>query len=253
MEALKHLIKVFLKLAVAFFFFAFVWWFTALFFPALSFSSLLSYSQTTNKDGTKAPKKDLLPAPKNYGGLLATKGTQNEYSNVYTAGEPFNGYNTNNKDYSYSTANYVVYTSTGTAIIKGQPSSQVVKAPSQTTPTDTRTQAQVQRSTYIRNLSIYEGGRMYTGLSFIGEARAEFFKEGKFPIVILDAQGKVVGVSAAVATTKWTVPGWVRFETKITYNLPNNTPCTMLFEEALTQGEKATRAPVRIPLAVKCN
>jgi hypothetical protein len=104
----------------------------------------------------------------------------------------------------------------------------------------------------VRNLSIYQGGHVYTGLSFVGEARSQMFRDGKFPIIVIDASGRMVGVTAAVAQTAWTVPGWVRFETRITYPLPANVPCTMIFEEALTQVER-NRAPVRAALPINCN
>jgi hypothetical protein len=108
------------------------------------------------------------------------------------------------------------------------------------------------RSLNIRNLSIYEGGAVYTGLSFIGEARSSMFRDGKFPIVVIDQSGKVIGISAAIAQSTWSVPGWVRFETRITYPLPNKVPCTMIFEENLTQAERS-RAPLRVPLPIRCN
>jgi hypothetical protein len=109
------------------------------------------------------------------------------------------------------------------------------------------------RSLSIRNLSIYQGGHVYTGLSFVGEARSTMFRDGKFPVVVIDAAGRLVGISAAVAQTQWAVPGWVRFETKIMYALPNNVPCTMIFEEALTPAEQKLHAPHRVPLGVRCN
>jgi hypothetical protein len=105
----------------------------------------------------------------------------------------------------------------------------------------------------VRNLSIYEGGHVYTGLSFVGEARASLFREGKFPIVIIDQSGRVVGMSYAVATTNWAIPGWVRFETKINYVLPNKVPCLMIFEEMLTEKERVARKPARLPMSVMCN
>lgn len=78
------------------------------------------------------------------------------------------------------------------------------------------------------------------------------FRDGKFPIIIIDGAGRLVGVSAAVAQTAWAVPGWVRFETRINYTLPNKAPCTMIFEEALTQTERV-RQPLRVPLPIRCN
>lgn len=275
MDTIRHLIGYFLRFAVGFFLIAFVWWVMTLLVPGLSISNLFSPLQgkSVSKDGKSSKVgTDILPAPKNYQGLLAGKKTLNDYNNVYVAGEPFNGYGASGQTYTYSTANYVTYTSTGVSttnssgkvvgVTQGVPVTttgvQQTTNPSQLqtaqqVQTQTQTAMQIERSKYIRNLSIYEGGHVYTGLSFVGEARSEYFKEGRFPIVVVDQRGAVIGVSAAVATTKWSVPGWVRWETKIPYALPNNVPCTMVFEEALTQEERATKKPVRMPFNVRCN
>jgi hypothetical protein len=205
-----------------------------------------------------------LPSPRKYSSLFNKKaGVQNEYTNVYVAPAPFNGYNLSGEQYKYSTYNYVTYTSTGTSIKEGgdgannQP---LVTSPSNNNesvsaaiPSQSPTALLNNRVLTVRNLSIYEGGHVYTGLSFIGEAKATMFRDGKFPIVVVNQKGQVIGVSAAIATTNWAVPGWVRFETKIVYPLPSNAPCTMIFEEALTQAERSVRQPLRVPIQVRCN
>ncbi len=176
--------------------------------------------------------------------------TPNEYTNVYVPPPAFNQYGLNNDQYQFSTYSYVTYTSTGTAVINGSSARQGENSQA---PVQSKTTLSSNRVLSIRNLSIYEGGHVYTGLAFVGEAKASMFRDGKFPIVVVDQAGKVVGVSAAIATTNWTVPGWVRFETKITYPLPVNVPCTMIFEEALTQQERNTRQPLRVPIQERCN
>jgi hypothetical protein len=253
------------------FFAAFVWWLASLLFPALSFSSVSSSFFNNEKDGVK---KDWLPSPKNYAGLLPSQKIQNEYTNVYVPSAPYNGWgDTSSSGYTYPTVGYVVYTSTGTVVVtpdgtdispsyyvasyvpeSTQYQAQVTTQGQQTTSNKPSPQSTMShRSLYIRNLSIYEGGHVYTGLSFIGEARETMFRDGKFPIVVVDGNNKVVGVSTAVATTKWSVPGWVRFETKISYVLPQNVPCIMVFEEAQTDIESRERPPTRVPVPVKCN
>lgn len=249
MESIRFLIQFFFKVAIAFFFGAVVWWLVALMFPALSFKSLTATFRNT--DGTP---RDWLPSPKNYSGLVKAN-TTGTHGTLYVAGNPYNGYGTTTGDYKYSQTTYPSYDANGKEIIEtqSQPTT-VIKAgtPTQTSQPQVISNSQVDKSLYIRNLSIYESGSIYTGLTFVGEARSEFFNEGKFPIVVVNAQGNIVGVSAALATTKWTIPGWVRFETKIIYTLPKNVPCTMFFEEALTQSE-LSRKPVRVPMNIKCN
>lgn len=262
MDSIRHLITFFLKVAFAFFLFAFVWWVVSIFFPFLSIHSFIS--STT---GSSTPQEDWLPSPRKYSSLFNKKKVaQNEYTNVYVAPAPYNGYTLNNKEYTYTSYNYVTYTSTGTSITEGVKNSQGENRVSATGPitvNDERISSAVptsspvallnERVLSVRNLSIYEGGHVYTGLSFIGEAKATMFRDGKFPIVVVNQKGQVIGVSAAIATTNWAVPGWVRFETKIVYPLPSNAPCTMIFEEALTQAERSARQPLRVPIQVRCN
>lgn len=267
MEALRYLIKYFLKIALLFFLFAFIWWVIALFFPALSYSSLKS-GAANNSTSTKVTGDGWLASPRRHTGLFGKRATPPDSNtnvfvagNPYTSSGPYNGYTfTDQQEYSYTTYKYShgadEITSTyepskreetpssgaGGTIVTSAPTAQMQTAHSLTS----------NRNLFVRNLSIYEGGRVYTGLTFIGEAKSSMFREGKFPIIIVDQAGRVVGISAAVATTNWAVPGWARFEAKINYQLPNNTLCTMVFEEALTQAEKS-RQPLRVPLPIRCN
>ena len=264
MALIRHLITFFLKTAFAFFLAAMVWWLISLLYPSIGiktmFKSIGGGTSSTTDQGW-------LPSPRTYsslfGGRAATPGPT---TNLFVAGPPYtasssNGYGiTNNGQYGYTSYHYITYNSSGTAIITPGYNEQLVKpgtetqtAPTTALPAQAPTALAGNRSLTVRNLSIYEGGHVYTGLSFIGEARSTMFKEGKFPIVVVDQNRRVVGISAAVATTDWTIPGWTRFETKITYALPRNVACTMVFEEALTQNERITRQPLRIPIPVRCN
>ncbi len=253
METTRHLLKFFFMVAMAFFLFALVWWFVGAVKPT---------TVTVANTGTSTQKHvntDWLPPPRKYGGLLGhASGTNNgnapkEYVGTeYVSNEPYNGWGTsNNNGYTYSKVGYVNYTTPD-----GGPSSgnintknEVIKASDPATQTVTP----LEKGLYIRNLSIYQGGHVYTGLLFTGEAKAMMFRDGKFPIVVVDPKGMVVGVSAAIATTNWAVPGWVRFQTRVDYTLPNNLPCTMVFEGALTQVERQTIKPTRVPVPVRCN
>lgn len=261
MDTIRYLIKFFIKMAFTFFFAAVIWWLVSLIFPSLSYKSLAFKPSKGTTLGD-----DWLPSPKKYSGLFGRKATVvTETTNLYVPAPAFSGYNINtaaqdSKDgNTYANYTYLTYTATGTMLVNvdGTPviqeasasSNQEIVSPSKNT-TDPAT---VPRNLYVRNLSVYEGGHIYTGLSFVGEARSNMFRDGKFPIVMVDQVGHAIGIAAAVATTDWSVPGWVRFESKIPYTLPNQTPCTMVFEEALTQQEKTTRNPLRVPLMVRCN
>ncbi len=254
MDTVRHLLSFFLKISVAIFFLVLVIWLVA----------LIPRSQQVKNDtpmnASTTIKSDILPSPRKYSGLFSFNGNPTKAKTfvepepyVYTGTQPGGTTISNAKNpvsvngYSYPTYTYVGNSNvpavsylrkTGTSSTTGE--SQVIsKVPSS-------------RELYLRNLSLYEGGRIYTGLSFIGEAHSNLFREGRFPIVVVDTAGRVIGFSFAIATTQWAVPGWVRFEAKINFPLPKNTPCIMVFEEALTQTEK-TRQPLRVPLSVTCN
>lgn len=255
METIRYLITIFIKIAFSFFLAAFVWWIASLFVPSISLRNLFTSS------GPAGTSTDWLPSPKKYSGFLQKEKIT---SQVHVPSAPFSGYNINdtiNDDkngYTYSNTNYITYTASGSVITRLDGTvvdEEISASDTGTAPAQGGALPSVFsiRSLYVRNLSLYEGGSVHTGLSFIGEARSNMFRGGKFPIVIFDQFGRAVGVSAAIATTDWSVPGWVRFETKIPYTLPSNSPCTMVFEEALTAQERVGHNPVRVSMGVKCN
>jgi hypothetical protein len=254
MDTIRHLITVFIKIALLFFLAALVWWGVSVFVPAVSLRSLFSSGSGTSSS------TDWLPSPKKYSSIFK----KDKYTaQVFVPSAPFSGYNINDtindskNGYTYTETKYITYTASGSVITRLDGTVVDDSVPAEHEPVEQNNPVLDTvfslRSLYVRNLSIYEGGHMYTGLSFIGEARSNMFRGGRFPIVMFDQAGRVIGVSAAVATTDWSVPGWVRFETKIPYTLPNTMPCTMVFEEALTAQEKVGRNPVRVSMGVKCN
>ena len=254
MDTLRHLLSFFIKIAFAFFFFALIWWLLSIVFPRLSFRNIIPVFR-----GTQGTSTDILPSPRVYKGLFGTPATPSATTNVfvagpaYKAGAPYNGYNTlQDSSYTYSYTSYNNSNGSGevTVLQPNDPPSFI--PPPSSVPTSSPNSLRDHRALYIRNLSIFQGGHVYTGLSFIGEAKSSMFKNGRFPIVVVDASGKIVGVSFAIAETTWAVPGWVRFRTKIDYLLPSNVPCTMIFEEALNQTERV-RQPARVSIPIRCN
>lgn len=244
METLQHLIGYFIKLAFGLFFCAFTLWLVSLFFPGLSFKNVIPSSKGTST----AQKVDWLPAPKAYQGLF--KRTPGKNAEVYVHGGAFNGYgDMNNSQYTYSHADYVSYTDKGMVLSNGELYDGEISAPSgeKEVTNVTGTSSKV---LYVRNLSIYQGSAVSSGLSFVGEARSTMFQNGHFPIVLIDNNRRVIGISTAVATPDWTVPGWTKFQTRISHPVAYKGVCTLIFEEALAPG--ITRAPTRVPLLVTC-
>jgi hypothetical protein len=253
MDTLRHLIGFFIKVAFAFFFFAMIWWLLSILFPMLSFHNIMPTFK-----GAVSTSSDILPSPRLFGTLFKKPATPDGKTNLFVAaapykpGSPYNGYNTlGDSSYTYS---YIEYgRSNGfngaTVLPPNDPPSFI---PPESVPTTSPNTLIDHKALYIRNLSIFKGGHVYNGLSFIGEAKSSMFRDGKFPIVVVDTRGNIVGVSFAIAESRWAVPGWVRFHTTIDYLLPSNVPCTMIFEEALSVNERV-REPARVPFPISCN
>lgn len=106
-------------------------------------------------------------------------------------------------------------------------------------------------SLYVRNLSVVKNESIRTGMTFYGEARNTFFADGRFPIYILNSQGKSFTRELAVATGQWSVPGWVRFSFTVSSLLPAQEACTLLFTPDPNSLERNSPHSVMIP--VRCN
>jgi hypothetical protein len=239
MDSIKFLITFFFKVAIGALFIAIVWWLVALLFPAISISQL---RQLTTTEGEV--KKDFLPSPRAYSGLFKPVVAPSATSNVYVHGKEFNGFNLSEEEMSNSSS-FLSYTDGSKPVSATHPAP--TAAPS--------------RSTYIRNLSIYENGPAYYGLSFFGEARNEMFRNGAFPVLVIDQRGVVIGVSRASSTGAWSVPGWSRFTVSINHTIPpGGRPCSIVFEQGRIQNQNSwsgqsqeASQPVRVGIPVRCN
>jgi hypothetical protein len=234
MDVIKYLIGFFFKLAFGAIFVALVWWLVALLFPALSFSQV---KQLIGGEG----KQDLLPSPRKYSNMIKPAPTPYASATPVMYGKEFNGYGVIDNSSPYAGASFVSYSySNGSNGGANQAQAQQPQA------------EQPNRSLYIRNLSIYEGGNISRGLTFIGEARNEMYKNGTFNVLVINKDGMVLGTSQVRATGAWSIPGWSRFEVTIAHPLPpNGAQCAVIFEQARIQGD--TQQPVRVGIPVKCN
>lgn len=103
--------------------------------------------------------------------------------------------------------------------------------------------------TYVRNVTLYKGGSLYTRISFTGEAKEAFFKQGVFPVYIVDGAGRLLAQEQAVATPIWTFPGWTRFSVTVQTTLPSQVPCAVIFHAA--QGSTLGNTQESMPMI--CN
>lgn len=241
MDTIQYLFSALIRLAVALIVVAVIWWLVSTLFPMLNAKNLFSLG------GGKTASGDWLPAPRN--GLLNLVKVPTT-DTAYETSEPFNGYESAYTD--GGGVNFVsYYTSDGRQVITSGNKNQQ-KATTVTTQDST--------VTYIRNLSLYQGGHLYTGLTFTGDARDVMFKNGRFPIIIVDSSQRVVGTLTAEATTNWAIPGWVKFQAKINGVLPNRVPCMLIFEQSMatnqyqySYGYEEKREPIRVTMPAQCN
>ena len=240
MNSIKFILGTLIRIIIAIILIWLVIWMLKMYFPNFNIKKILYFgSKSTSED------EGWLPAPRNIKDLLNFKTVKAPDSNTNV----FNGYeNSYKNNIGGSDVVFVTYTPEGTQIIDSRYSkNNIIAQPVQ------QNQNNVQMtdiSFLIRNLSIYQGGHIYTGISFTGEAKSTMFQNGRFPIIIVDNSGKVVNISNAEATSDWSTAGWTRFQIKINAVLPNKIPCTMIFQSA-TQSK--TIQPVSAAIPILCN
>ena len=252
MDTIKYLLKFLFRFAVVMFFVAIVWWGVVAFNPGFSLQTILYV--LTSPNATSSMQSGWLPAPGSFKGLLAN--IHGQPSVGY--GSVFNGFDNGSGDSQYR---YVDYQEESQATVNAYVQSSVSGNSGQNTEIGSQKQNTninigntfAQKSMYLRSLSLYEGGHIYTGLSFTGEARNLMFVNGKFPIIIAEqSTGRVLAVATAEATSNWATPGWVRFQTKVSsLNSSTARSCLMIFEQARSQGSQIQ--PVRVAIPIQCN
>jgi hypothetical protein len=240
MDDIRHLLRILFKTAIVAFFIAFFWWGITTFAPGLTLKTLFPLNASSTATG------GWLPSPKSYQGLFGTAKTPSATDNVFVYGKEYNG--------GGNEVKFITYTSTsssgnnvGVSFISGTQQDQL----SQGSTTKKGSVVYSQKSLFVRNLSIYEGGHTYAGLTFAGEARDTMFLNGRFPIIIANQAGQVVSVAYAEATTNWTIPGWVKFQVLINTMTSSKVPCTMVFEQAKVKNSQTQ--PTRVAMPVTCN
>ncbi|MEN9338113.1 MAG: hypothetical protein RIQ41_427 [Candidatus Parcubacteria bacterium] len=215
MGVIRYMLGVVIKLALALIIFSFAVWLVNLLLPQFKLMDIVS---------GKIFSTDWLPAPKQYGGLFgnrtATTGGMN--GKLYVHGDPYQ-YNPNQFQNQY-----ISYGSSTTQLFAGN------------------TTTYLDRSIYVRNLSLYEGGSISYGSVFVGEAQGTLFKNGLFPIYIVDSTGRVLSATQAINTGPSQTQGWFRFQVTIPSTLPANTSCLLVFVSS-----NDDRVQMRIP--VRCN
>lgn len=233
MDVIKYLLGAIVKLAFILALTAFVLWLVGLVYPNFKITNIIRGDVFS---------RDWLPAPKNYGALLNKNNTTGGMNGkVYQSGPAYNGYangaNTNDQ------IDWVYYSESGTQVVSGKGTTKTTTSQTQTFKS---TQAGfVDRASFLRNMSVFEGGNISYGLTIVGEARDTMFRNGIFPIAIIDSKGNLIASMDAINTGAWSTAGWARFQATVPVRLPAGAACALIFNSA--------NQPVRMGMSVKCN
>jgi hypothetical protein len=252
METIHLILTYLIRLVVILVIIILVWWGVSTVYPDLSYRNLL-----TSAGLTSTSSEGWLPYPGSFSGIFGQAKTPDANSNVYQGGNMYKGgsgtvYGT---EYNSGSAEveFISYTSDGTEI-RTNPKGSKPSTSTSTQPNEVTKVPYNNREDYIRNISIYSGATIFKGQIITGEARTIMFKDGRFPVAFIGKDGKVIYVYPAEAQSKWSVPGWNRFEVNVAGILPANTACTVIFQSAnpLANSSSTGLQPIRVAIPVTC-
>jgi hypothetical protein len=81
-----------------------------------------------------------------------------------------------------------------------------------------------------------------------GEARGNWYFEASFPVKVLDANGKVLGIVPAQAQGEWMTTNFVPFSVSVPFSTPTTPTGTLVLEKDNPSGLPEHAAEVRIPI-----
>ncbi|OGZ32496.1 MAG: hypothetical protein A2V69_02200 [Candidatus Portnoybacteria bacterium RBG_13_40_8] len=84
-----------------------------------------------------------------------------------------------------------------------------------------------------------------------GRARGFWFFEASFPVKLMDANGKVIGVIAATAKDDWMTSEFVSFEAKLIFSAPGTQKGFLVFEKDNPSGLPENADELRMPILFK--
>lgn len=84
-----------------------------------------------------------------------------------------------------------------------------------------------------------------------GTARGNWYFEASFPIKVLDANGKVLGMAAAQAQGDWMTTNFVPFSLSLSFSTSTTNTGTIVLQKDNPSGLVENDAEVRIPIRFK--
>jgi hypothetical protein len=96
------------------------------------------------------------------------------------------------------------------------------------------------------------GSKIVSPLTVSGKARNTWFFEGDFPMVIIDANGSVIGQSYCSAQDSWMTKELVAFEGKITFEQPASSgKAVLLLKKDNPTGKPEYDDALEIPVFIR--
>jgi len=103
-------------------------------------------------------------------------------------------------------------------------------------------------STMIRITAPLPNAVVKSPLTVTGEARGNWYFEASFPVKVLDANSKQLGVGIAQAQGEWMTTNFVPFNTTVNFSIPTTQTGTIVFQKDNPSGLPEHDAEVRIPI-----
>lgn len=104
------------------------------------------------------------------------------------------------------------------------------------------------KSDLIRLTSPVRNAVVTSPLTVVGEARGNWFFEASFPVVIKDANGKVLGQTPAQAEGEWMTTEFVPFRGTLTFTRPTTTTGTLELQKDNASGLPENDDSLIIPI-----
>jgi hypothetical protein len=117
-----------------------------------------------------------------------------------------------------------------------------------TTKPDTTASSTPNTSDLVRLVSVKSGDLVKSPLTVTGEARGTWYFEASFPVRILDANGKELGVMPAQAQGDWMTTNFVPFKVVLPFATSTTATGTLVLEKDNPSGLPEHDASIRIPI-----
>ena len=243
MKTIQYLLSKIFVIIIFIFIFGVLYWIGTLFIPYLP--KTISKANIVKETGTEF----FLPTPMNLAKLLKAPTVTNDTAvnyDLYTADnsgqkvdEQFyqnslktsSIYGTNNTNNTSSQYGQVVYTNL--KYLSYDPTGKNIYNTTNDTPKNV---GLVEMGTYIRGVTLFNGGYVHKGLTFHGQARKNMFTGGKFSLYIIDGNGNFLAKGGAISDGEWQNTGWHNFTAFITTTVPYSTNCFLVFQQDVANG-----------------